>query len=132
MFFVVGDQSKNLSFVFVISCCSLILLHLIKICKCIALLSAPMRLTVHIVTITIVTEEIVACFNCFPFGKIIVMFALAEEALWLTVAVVAHADVSVAVGPLTIKELREIITIWLRWELWEKCIHINSVIILRC
>ena len=78
-----------------------------------------MLFTIHVVALTIITEVIIACFYCFPFGKIIVVFALAEEALWLAVAVVAHTNITITIGALTIEELCEIIRIWFRRKLWK-------------
>lgn len=61
-----------------------------------------MLFAVYVVAVAVVAEVVVAGFDGLTRPKIIIIFALAMEALVLTEAVVAHALVSIAIGPFTV------------------------------
>lgn len=109
----------------------LLLLHLIKISKCITLLSAPVLLAVHVVSIAVVPEIVVARSDFGAGLEVGVVLTLAKEALVLTEAVVAHANVSVAVGALPVHEVSEVVGVRDLGHYREELVHVNLVVIFR-
>ena len=76
----------------------------VKVRKHVAFFFAPECLAVHVIAFTIVTNVVVTSFDGLT-GEVVVVAALADEALGCTVAVVTYGDVTVAVGALLCGEV---------------------------